>query len=358
MFFPDLIPDHGQCSTLTVGWLEPDHDFPRGPVTTEFLDALFEHCEKPHVLFMGYHRCRLDGCMSTPSRDGPPEIERSRRRVAVGYSDFFVERQGLVYYSPSLIYHYVADHQYLPPQAFREAVLLSDPSAFPKPLEESSAAAFLETCERSKRATGEIAKSFPAFDPALAVTLQGIEEFAESVNLDDYIDHYRKQKMFAPIGYAGYIHPCYASDGSSGGDTRSHDPYRALRDRVTASLLSGPMGLSLATDELIADLFCASVQFGVAESRGIDERLAIETLRRKLYRPFVSAYQYPLGMDQGMPLELALQSRPNPQAGVFGLLAAFEELAKGHAVTTREYANLAHWARVLSDRWSRPNPLE
>lgn len=113
----------GEPSLVNVGWLGADHAFPRGPVTCEFADELRRMVTLPVKLCRGAHVCEF--CKPPQDilkldenyywvwalfRSGNGEV-----RVTNG--------AGLTFAAPVLILHYVAEHQYLPPKEFIEAVL-------------------------------------------------------------------------------------------------------------------------------------------------------------------------------------------------------------------------------------------
>jgi len=126
MYYPDFtVDDKWYLTALMVGWLDPDHDYPRGEVTEDFLDQLFEFCGRPQIMTMGYHRCGFSSCKGASS--GLPTIARNGQEIAVGYSEFYVEDDGILFCAPSLIYHYVHEHRYLPPARFINAVMKSRP---------------------------------------------------------------------------------------------------------------------------------------------------------------------------------------------------------------------------------------
>jgi hypothetical protein len=113
-FYRDLTPYEykpkpGQEAMLNVGWLAWGHAFNRGPVSDEFASTLQKLAESPVNLCRGFHICDL--CRSRD--DAPRGNGEVRVRVA----------SGVIYAAPALIWHYVAEHQYLPPQEFIDAVL-------------------------------------------------------------------------------------------------------------------------------------------------------------------------------------------------------------------------------------------
>lgn len=112
-FFPDLTPHTysptGGLELVNVGWLDEGGIFPVGPTTAEFHDALRRLCDKPVYVHRGGHACSF--CEGTHG-------------IAEGNGQIRVRGKNGVWYSaPTLIYHYVTHHEYLPPQQFIDAVL-------------------------------------------------------------------------------------------------------------------------------------------------------------------------------------------------------------------------------------------
>lgn len=116
-YFPDL----GQRSLVArgehvraIGWLHPDHPFPRGAVPGGFLARLREFADRsgPSAealyfgVYMGFHTCEFCG-------------------QAHGVGNFGVLCGDLLYVAPELVVHYVEEHQYCPPAEFIAAVLRS-----------------------------------------------------------------------------------------------------------------------------------------------------------------------------------------------------------------------------------------
>jgi len=136
MYFADLSPytylpsEAGSLPALNVGWLERGQPFPRGAVTEEFLDRLFAACRSPVAATRGFHVCSL----CPPPSGGVPRpatIRRAGVEQSVGSAEIRVRGgDGRVYAAPTLVYHYVEAHRYLPPQEFVAAVIAS-PTSIP-----------------------------------------------------------------------------------------------------------------------------------------------------------------------------------------------------------------------------------
>ncbi|MFJ1897996.1 MULTISPECIES: hypothetical protein [unclassified Streptomyces] len=113
---------HG-VKALNVGWLGEGADFSKGNVPEGFLDA-FILLARDHssARMRGFHACSL------PHEDGGPpypyRVEMGGVKIALGSAEVRVySESGDLLISPDLLYHYVSDHEYLPPQQFIEAVL-------------------------------------------------------------------------------------------------------------------------------------------------------------------------------------------------------------------------------------------
>lgn len=109
----------------SVGWLDADHPFTRGDVSSDFLLRLEEFVRQWHdsdISFSdmgtcGAHTCEL--CKETYS-----------------FGEVCVPAGPLLYVAPAMILHYIVDHHYRPPDQFIAAVMSS-----PLPLEPEFAAA-------------------------------------------------------------------------------------------------------------------------------------------------------------------------------------------------------------------------
>jgi len=121
--FPDLGPcDYFHLldpAPVAVGWLDGEHPYERGSVQPSFLEALARIAQEPWqpFYFMGWHNCELCASASRPG-----SIEVAGIRVTTGINNVFVPGDGVVYAAPSLILHYIVEHEYLPPLAFQRAV--------------------------------------------------------------------------------------------------------------------------------------------------------------------------------------------------------------------------------------------
>jgi hypothetical protein len=105
-----------------VGWLDSEHPYERGdrPVgLAEKLQEIIQHRTNAfdaHVNAMrGIHPCNFCGT--------DVELITGRRPKLLGLSEIWVPNDFGWLASPSLILHYITDHEYLPPSTFVQAVM-------------------------------------------------------------------------------------------------------------------------------------------------------------------------------------------------------------------------------------------
>jgi hypothetical protein len=112
-FFHDLTPytyfhpEEEAPGTINIGWLDRVHAFPTGETNEAFRINLEILCQWRVKQTRGFHRCSF--C-------------KGRERPASS-SEMRVAGNGKTYAAPSLVYHYVVEHGYLPPDEFIAAVL-------------------------------------------------------------------------------------------------------------------------------------------------------------------------------------------------------------------------------------------
>jgi len=106
---------------LNVGWLGRRRGFQKGrmPDKDRVLYGVMRHCKYPVNLMCGFHICEL--CKFPAHR--MLEVTWHRQSFHVGNGEIFVRGvNNLVYVAPTMIYHYMEAHNYLPPPEFIEAV--------------------------------------------------------------------------------------------------------------------------------------------------------------------------------------------------------------------------------------------
>jgi hypothetical protein len=118
-FFPDLgtlTMVAGGPHVRAIGWLDPAFPFPTGMPPRGFPERLSEFVAASKAsgispmfgVFPGGHHCEL-------CDDG----------AAHGAANIGVPSGDIIFIAPALVAHYVADHQYLPPDEFVAALIHS-----------------------------------------------------------------------------------------------------------------------------------------------------------------------------------------------------------------------------------------
>jgi hypothetical protein len=127
MYFPDLSPyaylqRERRSGLMNVGWLGAAEPFSRAPPTPELLARIWAYSQFATAPTRGFHECEL--CSVQPL--GIPQIEHNGQHLKLGSAEIRVfGKNGRVYAAPNLLYHYVRDHLYAPPEEFVQALLQS-----------------------------------------------------------------------------------------------------------------------------------------------------------------------------------------------------------------------------------------
>lgn len=106
-----------------IGWLEFNYPYIKGEVPNGFLNKLFKIIKLKEVnLMRGLHDC--DICNS----DGFKYIYHNNEEILLGHAEIWIPsiNHNFIYASPTLIYHYIEKHNYLPPQDFIDSVMAFD----------------------------------------------------------------------------------------------------------------------------------------------------------------------------------------------------------------------------------------
>ncbi len=101
-----------------MGWLDAHHAFERGHVSEEVLRRLrWLASERRVAQTRGYHSCPF--CPS-----GEPAAPRTATDSALGSAEVWVpdDEEGRYFAAPVLVIHYIAAHQYAPPDVFMKAL--------------------------------------------------------------------------------------------------------------------------------------------------------------------------------------------------------------------------------------------
>jgi hypothetical protein len=105
-------------NTFCVGWLDSHHEFNHGTVSPHILERVWQRCLSPVHQTRGFHQSEF----VHPSPIGL-SIERDGTLIVLGSAEIRVNgSQGRIYAAPDLVYHYLRDCEYLPPQEFIDAL--------------------------------------------------------------------------------------------------------------------------------------------------------------------------------------------------------------------------------------------
>lgn len=132
MYFPDLSSYSYYLKrpidkVLNIGWLEEGESFTTGSVEVVFLSKLATIINGNDIVNLhvnrirGIHPCALSNCDKL-------EVKIEGKIVSVGSSEIWIPSNTSDQYfaSPSMVFHYIAVHDYLPPNEFISAVMSLD----------------------------------------------------------------------------------------------------------------------------------------------------------------------------------------------------------------------------------------
>lgn len=122
-YYPDLSPyeyarESNSLRTLNVGWLDGVHKYAQATVPKVFVDRLWLFCQNPVFQTRGFHPCEL--CIPASKSI---VVAYKGQMLELGSAEIRVLGKDVVYAAPDLIYHYVVEHSYCPPNEFIQAVL-------------------------------------------------------------------------------------------------------------------------------------------------------------------------------------------------------------------------------------------
>ena len=106
--------------TKNIGWLDAATPFPQSVPDGAFLTRLWAYCQISVVQTRGIHPCELcsAGTQTIFGWHGDESLLLGTAEIRV------FGATGDIYAAPTLIYHYVKDHHYAPPEEFVHAVMM------------------------------------------------------------------------------------------------------------------------------------------------------------------------------------------------------------------------------------------
>lgn len=109
---------------LAVGWLDPSQPFTGGTCPRDVRDRLVALAREPRHTMRGFHDCLF--CFPDEPRDHMLQVEDPNQPGSfawLGHAEIWVVgADGTNYAAPTLVVHYIDEHDYLPPASFIEAV--------------------------------------------------------------------------------------------------------------------------------------------------------------------------------------------------------------------------------------------
>lgn len=115
---PARLPD-----VVNVGWLG-EGPFEKGEVSDVFLNKLLRVIARDEVnTVRSFTYCPICGC-----GENGLTVVGSGVEAFLGHAEVWVpsHNQRRIYAAPNMIWHYISEHGYLPPQEYRDAVLCFD----------------------------------------------------------------------------------------------------------------------------------------------------------------------------------------------------------------------------------------
>jgi hypothetical protein len=116
---------HHEGFVLNVGWLDPRYPFAKQQPTTVFLENLEKFYYRVVDQTRGIHICPFCPESKSKAKWPAPSTRATilNREIVLGSAEIRVSAPGVTYACPNLIYHYIKDHDYRPPDEFIDAVM-------------------------------------------------------------------------------------------------------------------------------------------------------------------------------------------------------------------------------------------
>jgi hypothetical protein len=106
-----------RIGTKNIGWLEKGRKFETKTPSTHDLELVWEYCKVSVAQTRGWHACEF--CDSVQYG----LVVKESQRLLLGTSEIRVfGSNGVIYASPTLMYHYMQAHSYSPPNEFLDAM--------------------------------------------------------------------------------------------------------------------------------------------------------------------------------------------------------------------------------------------
>ncbi|WP_049804481.1 DUF7919 family protein [Microlunatus phosphovorus] len=104
---------------VNIGWLGAGRSFPTGPVPTDVIEKLMLLTEDLHNIMRGVHDCEF--CQEESPIRLAAKVPRGY--VSLGMGELHrIDVDETIFTAPSLVIHYIIQHNYQPPENFIRAV--------------------------------------------------------------------------------------------------------------------------------------------------------------------------------------------------------------------------------------------
>jgi hypothetical protein len=117
---------HQEVRQTNIGWLAAGREFRRRKAAEPLLSLVWDYCMLPFQQTRGFSSCQLcppGGRMSSMPLEHPVS-ERNEHLLILGSAEIRVlSRSGEIFAAPNMIYHYMAIHDYDPPEPFIDALV-------------------------------------------------------------------------------------------------------------------------------------------------------------------------------------------------------------------------------------------
>ena len=198
------LDEEGHITSKCIGWLEKGISYDTGDVSEEVLDRVWEYCQVSLMQSRGIHICELcdDEQGWTGKRNGV-ELRLGSAEIRVFGED------GTIYAAPDLIYHYMRDHHYRPPEAFLEALMRSPRPASPEHIQQIERYRFdwfLRGHNRKKIwAEPSVKKAIKNYEARKALW-QEADHAVFKLNKSIFYDKKHGDKLIQHLAYLGVTH--------------------------------------------------------------------------------------------------------------------------------------------------------
>lgn len=173
-YYPDLSPytyylrpqkptaiEKAYPDALNIGWLGRAHPFPRSTTLPEesLLKRLLAHTVLSVLMMRGIHDCHL--CLENSTDLHGTSLFYEDQEIVMDNGEILVVGvDGIAFRAPTMLYHYITEHQYQPPDVFWEALRTSSPTLGDE-LEEAVRVPFQDDAfEKKRRAEKQEAREF------------------------------------------------------------------------------------------------------------------------------------------------------------------------------------------------------